>query len=193
MAIRVQEPPERIQAAVKAGLAETAVAPPGTSPAPIGQAQALAPVPTFFLDRHDLAEGWGVEKAWLGSWRVLVCRDISVVRAVDVVTRQGKQPAWASVCLGPFDHEVKALERADEFAATQSRSCWLRYLQIPSLYVSTVWLKPEADDGGWVWPFRGIPCLLPDGEKIPAAEMCKRLIELARQAAPREPAVPASR
>lgn len=116
------------------------------------QISATVPHPVFNLTLDGARRG-NIEDARPTGWRYLLAVDEQVLASAETRLESGRQ-VFSNVNVGPFvGGTVDALSVAEQIAHPDERQLELRLLNVPALYLMSVWLRPSeegAEDGVFV-------------------------------------------
>lgn len=151
MGLHVTKPPEQGLKIVRQGVGQLITsAPGGASPmaeAAPSQLNIAAPHPVYFVGLTDLAEGNFLSAAVLIGWRYILLEGEETIGAATLkVGEDEEQLQFSHVSHGPFvKNTVEGIGRAENLPEVQGNEFELRLLDIPSLYVVSLWLHGEED------------------------------------------------
>jgi hypothetical protein len=110
------------------------------------QISATVPHPVFNLTLNGAREG-KIEAARPTGWRYLLAVDEQVLASAETRSEGGRQ-VFSHVNVGPFvSGTVDALVVAERIADADERQLELRLLNVPALYLMSVWLQPSSKKG----------------------------------------------
>lgn len=110
------------------------------------QISATVPHPVFNLTLDGARQG-NVEAARQTGWRFLLAVDEQVLASAETRSEAGRQ-VFSHVNVGPFvSGTVDALVVAERIADVDERQLDLRLLNVPALYLMSVWLQPSSEEG----------------------------------------------
>jgi len=146
MAIRKPPGPPDGMAAISRALPNLMWRGPGRTLPLLPRIQASQPIQLFMLKSNDISSANFLEKAVPVGWRYLIVND-GPVAVADVNAEGAKQAAsFASLIRGPLaERLVQAAELAERKYGADSNVFDVRILEIPSLYVSALWLHGDRD------------------------------------------------
>jgi hypothetical protein len=106
-----------------------------------------APHPVYFVGLTDVAEGRLLSAATLTGWRYLVLAGEEPIGAASVTVRADDENLqFSHISHGPFvRNTIEGISRAESLAEVQSNDYELRLLDIPGLYVVSLWLHGNDD------------------------------------------------
>ncbi len=153
MGLTAKTPPAKAPGIIREALGKLASGPPaglealsmeGGVPANLNIA---APHPFYFVGLKDVAEGNLLEGAILKGWRYLVLRGDETVGAANlVISEQDQSLQFSHMSHGPFaQNTVEGISFAESLPEVISDDYELRLLDIPSLYVVSLWLHGSED------------------------------------------------
>jgi hypothetical protein len=150
MALHISDPPKESLTALRDSLNTLAergsFSDRGLREARPEQISATVPHPVFNLTLRDAREG-KIEAARQTGWRFLLAVDEQVLASAETRAEGGHQ-AFSHVNAGPFvAGTVDALAVAERVADGDERQLELRLLNVPALYLMSVWLQSRSDDG----------------------------------------------
>ena len=184
MALHISDPPKESLTALRDSLNTLAergsFSDRGLREARPEQISATVPHAVFNLTLDDAKEG-RVEAARQTGWRFLLAVDDTVLASAETRSQGGRQ-VFSHVNAGPFvAGTADALAAAEKIAEGDERQLELRLLNVPALYLMSVWLNP-ADDGGGDPVFVPI-APAPAGFEANRAYEQKELLDVLRAAA----------
>lgn len=102
-----------------------------------------APHPVYVMGLIDVAEGTHLSNARLVGWRYLVLNDERSLAAVEVNTDNAEQQVqFSSINQGRFvESTLEAIAFAEGLDEVREEDFELRLLEIPALYVVSLWLQ----------------------------------------------------
>ncbi len=111
------------------------------------QLDVAAPHPVYFVGLTDVAEGNLLSAATLTGWRYLVLKGDEPIGAANLrVTENDETFQFSHISHGPFvKSTVEGISRAENLQEVVSNDYELRLLDIPSLYVVSLWLHGDED------------------------------------------------
>jgi hypothetical protein len=116
------------------------------------QISATVPHRVFNLTLDGALQG-NIEDARATGWRYLLALDERVLASAETRFEGGRE-VFSHVNVGPFvSGTVDALAVAERIADADERQLELRLLNVPALYLMSVWLQPseeDTDDGVFV-------------------------------------------
>jgi hypothetical protein len=115
------------------------------------QISATVPHQVFTLGLADARSGDVAKAARPTGWRYLLAVDEQVVASAETTFERGERHTFSHVNAGPFvGGTVEALLVAEHAARDDERGLELRLLNVPALYLMSVWLV-RSDDGSSVF------------------------------------------
>lgn len=151
MGLNAKKPPERGLNIVRQGVGQLIAgaageASPMAAAAP-SQLNIAAPHPVYFVGLKDLAEGRLLSSASLIGWRYILLEGEQTIGAATVkIGEDDEQLQFSHISHGPFvQNTVEGIDRAENLPEVQSSEFELRLLDIPSLYVVSLWLHGNQD------------------------------------------------
>jgi hypothetical protein len=111
------------------------------------QVSIAAPHPVYFVALTDVAEGNLLSVATLTGWRYIMLEGDQTVGAANLrVKEDGEELQFSHISYGPFvNSTVEGIGRAESLPEVLSNDYELRLLDIPSLYVVSLWLHGNED------------------------------------------------
>jgi hypothetical protein len=186
MTLFISDPPKESLAALRDSLntlaARGSFSDRGLREARPEQISATVPHAVFNLTLRDAKEG-KTDAARQTGWRFLLAVDEQVVASAETRSEGGHQ-AFSHVNAGPFvAGTVDALTVAERVAETEERQLELRLLNVPALYLMSVWLQPRPDDGagnGFFVPIAPAPAGFEPNRVYEESEFLDALLSAAR-------------
>ncbi len=152
MGLTAKTPPAQAPGLIREALGQLASGPTPTAdslmmdgiPAELNLA---APHPCYFVGLKDVAEGNLLAGAILKGWRYLVLRGDEAVGAANLtISDQDESLQFSHMSHGPFAQStVEGIGRAENLPEVLQEDYELRLLDIPSLYVVSLWLHGSDD------------------------------------------------
>lgn len=142
------------------------------------------PHPVYDVGLKDLADGKGLSKAALVSWRYLLSDGESTSIAEVSTPRGKKQPhAFAMLNRGPFVASlVETVEAATKNKTLAKTKYDLAVLHVPALYVLALWLRSDKAGKNIVIPLAPAPAPLTAGKSYSEEEFAAALVPAAKAA-----------
>jgi hypothetical protein len=111
------------------------------------QLNIAAPHPVYFVALTNVAQGEILSAATLTGWRYIVLEGDQTIAAANLrVTDDEGNLQFSHISHGPFvKNTVEGIGRAETLPEVLSNDYELRLLDIPSLYVVSLWLHGDAD------------------------------------------------
>jgi hypothetical protein len=151
MGIIVKTPPPEVLTLVSEAISELALhSSPTAGILATGDRQEIdiaAPHAVYFVGLEEVAAGNLLSAATLAGWRYLVLSGEEPVGAANVsVTDEGANLHFSHFSQGPFvNSTVEGIGVAESLKEVESADYELRLLDIPSLYVVSLWLHGSDD------------------------------------------------
>ncbi|HSS22245.1 MAG TPA: hypothetical protein VLL54_19395 [Pyrinomonadaceae bacterium] len=151
MGLNVKEPPESALAIVSEALGNIMGGTTDGFEALTEHADAelniSAPHPLYVVGLSDIAEGKLLAAAVLRGWRYIVLKGDETVGAVNLsFDDQGKNLQFSHISHGPFAQStVEGIRYAEGLPEVVSNEYELRLLDVPSVYVVSLWLHGKND------------------------------------------------
>jgi len=148
MSLNSETPPENGPAIVRQALG-TLLTQPAQHADLIAESHSLeiniaAPHPVYFVGLSDIANGRLLSAAILQGWRYLVLSGETPIAAANITAPNEGEPKFTHISYGPFARNtIEGIGRAE--ADISEKDYTLRLLDIPSLYVVSLWFH-GADD-----------------------------------------------
>lgn len=184
MALTVKTPPAEGSGIIREALGDLASGPPTAFKALTASADATsdlniaAPHPFYFVGLTDVAEGRLLSGAVLKGWRYLVLKDDETIGTANLIISGDQTLQFSHISHGPFaKNTVEGISFAESLPEVINDDYELRLLDIPSLYVVSLWLHGSGDK------------LIPLPPTNSALEPYKSYSEAELSAALREPAL----
>ena len=154
MALLISDPPKESLAALRESLntlsTRGSFSDRGLRAARPEQIGATVPHAVFNLTLDDARNG-KTGTARNTGWRYLLAVDENVLASAETRYESGRQ-VFSHVNAGPFvAGTVDALSVAERTADTDERQLELRLLNVPALYLLSVWLQPDDGKGDAVF------------------------------------------
>jgi hypothetical protein len=151
MGLLISDPPKESLAALRESLntlsARGSFSDRGLREARPEQISATVPHAVFNLTLGAAKDG-KTEAARMTGWRYLLAVDEQVLASAETRSEGGLQ-AFSHVNAGPFvGGTVEALAVAERAAESDERQLELRLLNVPALYLMSVWLQPSGSGKG---------------------------------------------
>jgi hypothetical protein len=148
------------------------------------------PHQVFTLGLAGLIAGKGLEAAVPTGWRYLVQDGEKVLASAETVLgAAGGEHVFSAFNEGRFvASTAQAIASARELPEVAKRSFELRYLQVPALYASALWLHDAGGNGDLLVPLAPSPLDAAAGVAVPAAQLLAELVAKAKTATSAGPA-----
>src|ERR1700704_2894046 len=147
------------------------------------QISATIPHQVFNLTLEDARSGDVINGARAAGWRYLLAIDDRVVASAETQSRDGEHQVFSHVNAGPFvGGTVEALAVAERVADAEKPSMELRLLNVPAVYLMSLWLHPrETSDAESLFiPVAPAPSGLDPNEVYQGKQFAALLSEIAR-------------
>ena len=147
------------------------------------------PHQVFALGLDDLIAGRGLEAAKPTGWRYLVQDGEKVVASAEKpMPGTAGDHVFSAINEGRFvASTAEAIGRARALPEVGKGSFELRYLQVPGLYASALWLHAAGGGGDLLVPLAPSPLEAAAGVPVPAGRLLEELASRARNSAGRRP------
>jgi len=148
------------------------------------QISATIPHQVFNLTLNDARLGEVVKAARPVGWRYLLAVDDRVVASAETQSLDGERQVFSHVNAGPFvGGTVEALAAAERVAGADKRGLELRLLNVPAVYLMSVW-SPDpqgpSDAESLFIPVAPAPSVFKPSQVYEGEEFAALLSELAR-------------
>jgi hypothetical protein len=186
MPFRVEEPPpgvlEELRNTLNAFARRERFRTPALSRARADRLTLTAPHPVYVLGLQDIVEGRGLGEARLVGWRYLIELDRRPIASADVLAGLGgRPPKFSQFNEGPFvDSTAAAIDALQEQSEVREAPFQLRSLQVPALYVVSLWLAGQGGQRDLVRPLAPAPAYLNVERLYSEEEFLEQLREPAR-------------
>jgi len=151
MSLNATKPPEKGLAIVREALGKLVRHPSHTASilaeSVPSELSIAAPHPVYFVGLTDVAEGRLLSAAILTGWRYLVLAGEEPIGAANVMVKQDDENLqFSHISHGPFvRNTIEGISRAASLTEVVNNDYELRLLDIPSLYVVSLWLHGDED------------------------------------------------
>jgi len=182
MPLRIQEPPQNANDAVRSTIeqfAERAMfGTPNLSDANPEELSLALPHPIYTFTLDDLAREPTLRSARLVGWRYLVEHAGTPVAAAEV----GIDGKFSQFNEGPFvTATIEAVQLAERHPTTSDSSYAVRLIRVPPLYVMALWLHDERGGDDFIFPMPPTPPYLEPNRPYKGDEFANLLAEDARR------------
>jgi hypothetical protein len=187
MPLKAPEPPRQAAETVQSTFRTFAANRTFRSPAlrnATGPLSLSEPHEIFSLGLADLIAGRGLDAAKPAGWRYLVKDGEKVLASAETVLgTTGNEHIFSAFNEGRFvASTAEAIGTARALPEVAKGSFELRYLQVPALYVSALWLHNAGGTGDLLVPLAPSPLDAAPGVPVPAARLLEELASKAKTA-----------